>query len=382
VHAGKARCLQLDSPNEELPLLISLEHRTAEVGRAGSAIYRKLPHAVCSNFLPALTQPREWRAGRHALTPEAALDLAFGNVAAVVVPQSEAVAFSLPSYLTPPQTARVVAAATRFRFPLKGTSVGSLAIVADRASAVLNGKPVTPEPASPDWVVPLRPTVGGPGAVVVVDVDEFSLSASVIAVERERVRLLGSACCPKLAVKVWKERLLDAISDRCVRLCRRDPRDSASAEQALFEQLDDAIDASRAGRRVTLTVRTAHWYQDVLQQPDDFANACALQARSAAEEIRDLLTDSELPIPPRAVWLTHEAGRLPGLTHAIHQGTPEGTAVELLPPNAAAQAAASLVPRWLAGELPRAHLDASIPLQVEAGTRTRDSGRAKAGEGK
>ncbi|HEY1191770.1 MAG TPA: hypothetical protein VGE74_29330, partial [Gemmata sp.] len=38
------------------------------------------------------------------------------------------------------------------------------------------------------------------------------------------------------------------------------------------------------------------------------------------------------------------------------------TAVELLAPDAVALAAAALVPRWLAGALPRAHLDSMIPL--------------------
>ncbi|MBX9584767.1 MAG: hypothetical protein K2X87_31070, partial [Gemmataceae bacterium] len=48
------------------------------------------------------------------------------------------------------------------------------------------------------------------------------------------------------------------------------------------------------------------------------------------------------------------------------QNTPEGTAVEVLPPSAAAHAAAALVPRWLAGELPKAHLDATVPLDHAA----------------
>jgi hypothetical protein len=47
---------------------------------------------------------------------------------------------------------------------------------------------------------------------------------------------------------------------------------------------------------------------------------------------------------------------------AIQAHVPESTAVELLPPEAVARAAASLVPRWAAAELPRAHLDSVIPL--------------------
>ena len=69
-------------------------------------------------------------------------------------------------------------------------------------------------------------------------------------------------------------------------------------------------------------------------------------------------------MPPRAAWLTHEAGLLPGLARALHQNTHEGTAVEVLPPDAVAEAAAALVPRWLSAELPRSHLDATLELSA------------------
>ncbi len=56
---------------------------------------------------------------------------------------------------------------------------------------------------------------------------------------------------PQLAVRLWKNKLLDAVSDRCVRMCRRDQRDSAEAEQALYEQLDEVLDRA---------FRTTHQY--------------------------------------------------------------------------------------------------------------------------
>jgi hypothetical protein len=256
----------------------------------------------------------------------------------------------------------VVAATAKAKYPLTGTAVGSLAVVADRAIALLTGKVAAPEVAAPDWVVPLRPTATGPGAVVVVDTDEHAMTATVVAVERDRVRVIGSGIWPKYSAKAWKDRLLDGISDRCVRLCRRDPRDSAEAEQTLFEQLDDAIDRARSGYRVNLTVRTDRWFQDVTQHPDEIDGHCTSLARGAGESMRDLLGSGTLAVPPRAVWLTHEAGRLPGLAKSLHTHTPERTAVEVLPPVAVAQAVARLVPRWLAAELPRAHLDSVIPL--------------------
>src|SRR5438874_12802186 len=85
--------------------------------------------------------------------------------------------------------------------------------------------------------------------------------------------------------------------------------------------------------------------------------------------MRDFMNGSGLAERPRAVWLTHAAGLLPGLVRAVHANTPEGTAVELLPPNAVASAAAALVPRWLAGDLPRAELDSVVPLPQVVGVR-------------
>jgi hypothetical protein len=359
VGGGKYRTPLLDEPAEDLVLFVAGDRRTPEVGRAGYSLCRKLPHVVCSNFLPALSQPREWKTGRHTLTPESALELALAKLARPVAAESDAVALTLPYYLTPAQVAKVVVVAARARLPLKGTAAAPLALAADRAAAVLAGKPAAP-PA--EGVVPMRPAGGGPCSVVVVDVDEFALSAAVVSLERDSARMVTSAAWPRASLKVWKDRLLDAVADRCVRLCRRDPRDSADAEQALFEQLDDALDRVRAGHRVSLTVRTAHWFQDVPQQPDEFDGYCAALAKSSVEGVRELFYGAGLPVPPRAVWLTHAASLLPGLAKAMHQHTPEGTAVETLPASAVPLAAAALVPRWLTGDLPRQHLDTVLPF--------------------
>lgn len=362
VGLGKVAPLALDEPREELPLYIALDRRAPEVGRTGYVLARKMPHAVCSNFLPALTQTREWRCDRNTLTPEAALDVVFARLAGPVAAVSEAVALTLPAYLTPAQVGKVIAATVRSRLPLKGTAVGALAVAADRAVSVLTGKAAAPEAQSSDWVVPMRANAIGPGAVVVVDADEYCLSGTVVAVERDRVRVIAAAQWTRLSAKAWKDRLLDGIADRCVRLCRRDPRDSADAEQSLFEQLDDAIDRARAGYKINLQVRTDRWFQDVAQHPDEIEAHCAGLSRGAGEALRDLLGSGTLEIPPRAIWLTHEAGRLPGLAKSLHTHTPERTTVEVLPPTAVAQAAAALVPRWLSAELPRAHLDSVIML--------------------
>jgi hypothetical protein len=371
---SRVRPLVLDDPDTELLLFVSGERRAAEIGRAGFALCRRMPHLVCSGFLAALGQPREWRIGRHALVAEAALGLAFDKIRGPVGAETDAVALALPVYLGPAQVTRAVVTAGRSKLPLKGTAVAALALAAARGPALLAGKPTEPradeadsaDVAEADWVVPLRPTAGGPGAVVVIDADEFAVSAALVSVEPGAVKLNGSAVWPRLAVKAWKDRLLDAVADRCVRLCRRDPRDSAEAEQALFEQLDDALDRARAGQRIGLCVRTAHWFQDVVQQPEEFDAHCAALARLAGDSVRDFVNGIGLAAPPRAIWLTDAAGRLPGLVRAVHANAADGTAVEVLPPNAVAAATAALVPRWLSGELPRAHLDTTIPLPPPA----------------
>src|SRR5262245_50243070 len=92
VGEGRVRSLVLDDPTDDLLQFISLERRSPDVGRAGYAIVRKQPHLVCSNFLPALGQPRKWQAGRVALTPETALEAVFQKLNALVAPESQALA--------------------------------------------------------------------------------------------------------------------------------------------------------------------------------------------------------------------------------------------------------------------------------------------------
>jgi hypothetical protein len=366
--AGRTRALVLDDPAEDVLLYLALDRRTPDVGDAGHRLCRKLPHLVCSNFLPQLGQPRRWQGTRCIVTPESALQAVFDKLRGPVAAETDAAGLSLPAYLTAGQVRAVVELAGKARLPLRGTASAPLAVAAHRAGWLLDGLTDWPGAShDPDddgleWVVPLPRTVAGPAAVVVVDVDEFALSASVVGVEPNEVKSLAAAAWPRASLKAWKDRLLDALADRCVRLCRRDPRDSADAEQALYEQLDDALDRAQVGHPVTLSVRGSHWYQDLTQRPSDFEGYCAALAKLGADGVRELVRSVNLPVPPRAVWLTYAAARLPGLAAAVHQGVPEQTDVLALPPNAAADAAAALVPYWLTGLIPSVHLDAVIPL--------------------
>jgi hypothetical protein len=375
--AGRTRALVLDEPAEDLLLYLALDRRTPDVGAAGYHISRKLPHLVCSNFLPQLGQPRQWQSDRCSVTPESALQATFDTLRGPVAAETDAAGLSLPAYLTANQVRAATELATRARLPLRGTVAAPLAVAAHRAAWVLDGPAAADgqsgrggrapgeeadDDGRPDWVVPMPRPAPGPAAVVVVDADEFALTASVVAVEPGEVKSLAAAAWPRASLRAWKDRLLDALSDRCVRLCRRDPRDSADAEQALYEQLDAALDRVQVGQPVTLGVRGSHWYQDLVQRASDFDGYCTALAKLGADGVCELVRSANLPVPPRAVWLTHAATRLPGLAAAIHQGVPEQTEVLALPPNAVADAAAALVPYWLTALIPRVHLDAAIPM--------------------
>lgn len=375
VGTGRPRALFLDGPDEDLLLFVNLDRRTPEVGRVGYGIARRMPHAVGSNFLPALATNRTWPTQRSTISAEAALGLVFDKIRGPITHDSDAAGLALPVYLTAAQVKKAVEAAGKSKLPLRGTVAAPLAVVAHRADALL-GKarpPADPDdPDRPDWIVPLRPQDIGPGSVVVLDADEFALSGAIISVEPNEVKLIASAVWPRASAKLWKDRVLDALADRCVRLCRRDPRDSAEAEQALFEQLDDALERTRHGQPVSLTVRAAHWYQDLPQRAEDFDGYCSALVKLASDGLRDLVASANLPFPPRAVWLTPAAGRLPGLVDGVYRSSSEQTQLAVLPANAIGEATAALVARWLAGELPKAHLDTSIPL---AGLASRERQR-------
>ena len=147
--AGIWRPLVLDAPAEDMVMFLALDRRMPEVGKAGYALCRKTPHAVCSNFLAAIGHTREWRCGRNTLTPDTALELAFQKLRDAVAAESEATVLALPSYMSPSQIGKMVASTAKAKFPIKGTAVGALALVADRAASLLTGKPVAPEVRRP-----------------------------------------------------------------------------------------------------------------------------------------------------------------------------------------------------------------------------------------
>jgi hypothetical protein len=354
----------------DLPLALSLEGRSPEAGRAGLALSRQAPHLACANFLPWLGEGREWSAGRHRLDAAGALAVVLDRLRPACV-AAQAVALAVPAYLTREQLETLDRLAERARLRLCGWVAAPLAVTLTAY-------------AEQPWA----------GPALVVDADDHALTWAAVAVEFGQARVLGAQAVTHLSLRAWKGRLLDAVADRCVRQSRRDPRDSAPAEQALYDQLDAALDACRRGQTADLIVHMAQWGQNVLLRPDELAAAVAPLVRQALTEMRALRQTLPPGLTPVGL-VTDAAGRLPGLVRALEEAfaepqpepEPEPDAedfgaglldddlmgrapVSVLSPDAAARAACDLAARWQRGELARGPVEVAPlppPLPVDAG---------------
>jgi len=335
----------------ELPLAVSLEGRSPEPGRAGLALVRRAPHLACANFLPSLGGPREWSAGRHRLDAAGALAAVLDRLRPACA-AAQAVSLAVPAYLSGDQLNALTHLAEKARLRVCGLVAAPLAVTLTAY-------------AEQPWA----------GPALVVDADDHALTWAAVAVQFGQARVLGAQAVPHLGLRAWKERLLDAVADRCVRQSRRDPRDSAPAEQGLFDQLDAALDACRRGQMAELIAQMAQWGQNVILRPDELAAACAPLARQAVAEMRALRRSLPPGLTP-VLLVTDAAGRLPGLVRALEDalGPAEpprerdpdcedfgeglldedlaGRApVSVLSPDAVARAACALAARWQRGEL-------------------------------
>src|SRR5262245_59518995 len=115
---GRNKLFFLDDPEPDLPLAISLENRTPEIGRSANAACRKLPHAICVGILPHLGDPREWKSGRHSLTGETATALAVERLQ-----QScrghDGMSFALPAYLNFNQVSKFINIAAKAKIKVR-----------------------------------------------------------------------------------------------------------------------------------------------------------------------------------------------------------------------------------------------------------------------
>jgi hypothetical protein len=367
--------IRLEGESFEMPVALSLEGRHPVVGRAGAALSRRLPHLACLDFLPHLGDGRAWSAGAHRLDADRAL----GRVLDALRPTfgtAHGVALALPAYLTEPQIRLVLKAADQSRWPLLGSLPAPLAaVLAARAEGSLPGQ----------------------GPVIVFDLDGHALTMAAVEVTDGRVRLLQVHAAAHLGRGAWLRRLLDGAADRFVRLSRRDPRESADAEQALYDQLGQVL-ANGVGRSLTeLTVKSGAWFQQLMLHPDEITGFVAPHLWQTVAEIEAFLAAALPPgTAPLGILLTHAAGHLPGLAAFLEQrfqlpaGRRDGTGrdgsdfgedlletlgsrVGMLAPESVARAAHEFAVRVHRGDLPSGHLEAiALPdgpdqAEIEAG---------------
>jgi pSer/pThr/pTyr-binding forkhead associated (FHA) protein len=345
--AGAAEPLALEDRHADLPLALSLEGEPPAVGRAGLRICRRLPHLVWVHFLPHVGEPAQWGSGRGLVDAAQALLLVFETLRRACG-RARALTLALPAYVGSAQAAAVLDLAAAAGLPVAG------ALLAPLAGALAAH---TEQPAI--------------GPVLVVDADGYALTATIVVPEDGWARLAEIRYAPHLGWQAWKECLLTAVADRCVRQSRRDPRDSALAEQALYDQLDATVEAARVGRLAELVVETPTWYQNLILRPDEVTGFCAPLLRQTLEVLAAVRSAAGSVAAAAPALLTASAARLPGLAAALDdrsQGV-EGSlddasqrrGVQVLPVEALARAAHEVAAAFCRGEVPAGALDA-VPL--------------------
>ncbi len=382
----------LEPPAHELPLMIALDESAPVVGMAALRRSRSAGHQVCEAFLPYLTEkpghgPR-WQAGKHALDAHAACDLIWRKLHSLAA-NAQGIVLAVPDYFRAIQAETLRKLGERLRMPILGSMPLALAAAsAGRLPAFSGGAAF--------WQ----------RSVLVLDVDEHALSLGWVKSLSDRAHLVESRSFPHLGLRFWREKLIDALSDRFVLEHRRDPRDAPLAEQSLFDQLDGLTEAALNHRAVQLGVQGREWFKHLLVQPDQTIQFCRSLAGKVIGEVEHLAGSWPSAEWPPSVLLTHAAGRLPGLVEAlrslplvnpsaetrlpqmkatafddldygenllIHDDEPT-IAVRVLPAEAPAVAAHALSAAFRKGELPRGHLETIVPLVQESGVKSQGPG--------
>ncbi len=347
---GAAQLVPLEDGHADLPLAVSLQGGCPDVGRAGLRLCRRLPHLACVNFLPDLGEPRTWEAGRTRLTAEDALALAFDRVRPAAR-RAGAVALALPAYLGPEQVGIALTLAQKAGLRVTGSLPSPLAVA-------LAGHAEQP------WT----------GPALVVHADDHALTWAVAVVEEREARLVAAQPLPGLGLLAWKDHLLGAICDRCVQAFRHDPRDSAPAEQALYEQLDGLLDAAWHGREAPLLLEMSQRAHKLIVSPATVGALCASLVHQAVGGLVPLLAVLGARPQVARIVLTGAAARLPGLGAAL-EGRPapqplpdgDGELFQVLTPEAVARAAHDLAESFCRGEVEPGHVE-SAPLPAPRGT--------------
>jgi hypothetical protein len=251
---------------------------------------------------------------------------------------TRAMVLALPAYLSPLQASQVVSLAQKAKLPVAGSVAAPLAM----ARTAFADQP---------WS----------GVALLVDVDDHALSWTTLRAGPEQFEVVDSKALLPLSLRDWKDCLVDAIAACCIRHSRRDPRDSGAAEQLLYDQLDDVLEAHSQDQTVEVIVRTATWCQNLFLQPQQIRTFCDPLVADAGEEIGAAFA-SAMPESLAVVLLTPAATRLPGLLATLQEAAGERVPVRQLAADAAALAAYHLAGRFRRGELPNFHADVCLPV--------------------
>jgi hypothetical protein len=292
--------IALDGSDPDLPLALSLEGRRVEVGHAGSRLCRRFPHLTVTDFLADLGSEREWSAGRHRLKAERALGFVFERIKPVLA-SAGAIILSLPAYLTRQQVGEVVRIARASKLAVSCTVASPIGLAA--AAKIEMG-------FRGDWTT--------------LEMDEHGLSCSRGKTSEMEMQLSHHSLAPGLGVRQAKEEILNGIAELCVRQSRRDFRDSGSAEQDLYDQLDDVLEAATREEMIEVVIRTSHWCQNLILEP---AKVQAM-AKTLTDGIVDLVQDQQSDNAARpAILLNAVTAKTPGLVPALLEASKEGTLV-------------------------------------------------------
>lgn len=351
------RVVTLEHDQPELPLVIQLDGRVPNVGWSGVEHVRLLPHLVCRDFLVELGRPREWRGPRCRLDASSAFSVV-ADVLKGALPPGHGIVLVAPTFLSDPQVGWMSESLQRAGFSVLGSAPPPLALSATCDAAF--------------------------GTALVLDADDHALTWSVLQADGADARLLAHHEVLNAGVRAWFDRLIDAVSDRCVRVCRRDPRDSAIAEQSLYEQLIDVLNSASSPSPINLSIRTTQWFQELSVTREELESWGAPVAKIAVEGMRHVVAAAHTHTPvmarPELLWITADAAHLPGLIEAAAQNVPESTTVQVLPPDALATAGYVLAGHFLRGDLPRGQIRGAAPrfaVRPNVAQSRRDASRSR-----
>jgi hypothetical protein len=350
------RAVLFEDDRPDLPLILHLEARNPAFGYDGYQLVRQLPHAVCRDFLCEVGRSRQWSTPRGRLDAAGALALLAGQ-AKPSFPTAPAAVIVVPSYLSDQQVAQVTEILVRSRINVIGSVAAPLALAATCSAGFGTALVLDADDHALTWSVLT--------ADLVLNADDHALKQSPQLTNGSNARLLAYHSVRTASVRAWFDRLIDAVADRCIRLCRRDPRDSGAAEQSLFEQLDAVISEPHARTQFVLQIRTAQWYQELSITREDLDAFAAPVVQLAIEGMRQAVNDAHGTAPvmarPDLLWITADAARLPGLVAAVTQNVPESTTVQALPSDALGTAGYVLGGHYLRGELPPGPIIGTVP---------------------